>query len=280
MPTTYTVDFANALLDNLTGSDVSYPSVTLGFFDFYFGPQTASPNDLPSGDFVLEDLLVVNALISEGNLSAAVVGVSNLITVPLDFPDPLNSGTVTTARIYGDDAVTPIIDVPVSLLGGGGGIIVETLEAVVGVPFTIDKFEVIMPASFGSVSINTALRNRLLDCFCRFEDNAAALSAATISVYTGAPPSIDDTPTGTLLWQTVTGIDGESFHIANEGSTSLVAPLIEAALATGTAGYVRITKGTYSMQGLAGTDFGFDDVEMVEGEEYSLVDMTITVAGF
>lgn len=281
MATTISEDLANSLLDVITGYDFTYSGVVLGYIDFYSGPQTPSPTDAPAGVFLFDGVLGVgNALISEGRFNVAASGMTQLNSAPLVIPT-VNAGVFTTARIF-SNLGTPIIDTPISLLGGGGGVIVNTLEIVEGDPITIEKIEIVMPASFGTVTINTALRNALLDCYCYMEDGVGAISVADISVYTGAPPDIDDAPTGTLLWQIETGSEGDNFLAAAGGSTGLksLTPLTATALATGTAGYVRITQEFNRIQGLAGTDFGFDNLEMVEGEDYTLNDLTITVAGF
>lgn len=280
----YTTAFANAVLDTFTGRAAPSTAEVFGYVDFYFGTQTASPSVTPGGAFVLGDFLEENSIIGTGILSAAASGFNDLVDPPQVFPAAANSGTVTTARFYGDDAATPIVDVPATVDGGNGGVILTSLTAVSGSPFSIDVLAIGMPSSLGTVSFNTALQNAMVDAFCFASENVAALTSATITAYTGTPPaSANDSATGTALWTATTAAAGASYTVAAAGSTELVADISEDAIADGTATYIRITKGAYVVQataGTSGTDAIFDSVTMTTGMPYSITDMTITMEGF
>jgi hypothetical protein len=68
--------------------------------------------------------------------------------------------------------------------------------------------------------------------------------------------------------------------LATGGSASLVSSLSVNASATGTAGYVRMVKGTYVLQGSVGTvatDFLLNAVDLVSGNSVSLIEATIAM---
>lgn len=84
--------------------------------------------------------------------------------------------------------------------------------------------------------LSTAARNAALDAVVDLIDGGSG--AGTMQIRTGSPPGIGNAATGTLL-ATVTFQD-PAFGSASSGSVSVSDPAGVTAVATGTAGYVRI----------------------------------------
>lgn len=283
MASRYSETFVDAFLETLLGVAGVPSAAEFGYMRYYTGVMALAPDIAPAGSFVNTAASQGAQLLAGARLSAAVAGVSQ-ITPPLNTIGLADiSGTVTTARIIGSDLATGLIDTPVTLVDGGGGVIVPTLSAVSGTVFTADAFVITLPEIMGQISMNNALRNDLLNAFCRniILKNVAALSSATITIYSGTPPnSANDAATGTALWTATTAAAGASWDTVIDGEAELAANITANAIATGTATYLRITKGTYVLQGSVGTSgaaFTVGTTSMVSGVSNSITEALITI---
>ena len=276
MGTTFAVSFKNKALDTLTGRANS--NYVLYYTCFYAGSLVADPTTTvttnPTG--------YSSGAIINGYMSQSAGGVSAM-SVPRSTPaGSTTAGVMGCARFF-DGQGTPLIDTTISLAGGGGGVIVPTLTASASMAFQMNQFSLKLPNNLGTVYLNDALRDALINALCVTAANVAALSSATINVYTGTPPTSANAPaTGTLLWTATTAASGASWNSAGGGAANLVSSIAAAAIAGvgATATYARIVKGSYVLQGtvgVTGADFLFDSVTMTSGQTYSLSNCTLVI---
>lgn len=279
MATIFAASFKNAVINSLTGRATVPSAGFMAFISCYSGTQAADPLTAPAGSFINTAVSQTPSL--SGVMTQPSGGVSQLSTPRAATVVPNNVVTATTARIYSQDQSTPIADTTASLTGGGGGVIVPTLTASGGTNFSISFFSVRLPNTLGTLSFNDALRDALVSAVCVTAANVAALSSASVKVYSGSAPADANAPaTGTVLWTGTTAASGASWNLASAGSAALVSSLSANASASGTGGYVRIEKGSFVLQGsigTTGTDFVFDSITMTSGLSYSLTNATITM---
>lgn len=275
--TTYSPTFKNKTIDSLAGRAAN--SSILTYVNCYAGAAAIDPATAPAGSFV--NTVTTNAPSVSGVMTAPAAGISGLSVARVGSANASNAITAAFARIY-DATPTAMIDTPITNSGGGGGVIAAVLASVTSAPFQIDNFTLKVPLVNGAVMYNTALANALNSMWTQAAANIAALSSATISIYTGSAPATADLPaTGTLLVTFSTAAAGASWNAAAAGSAALAASITSAAaVAGGTAGYARITKGAYTMQlsvGTSGTNLIINNTTIVAASTYSLTDATITL---
>lgn len=279
MSTIFTPAFKNALINSLRGSASVPASAFMTYVSYYSGAQAADPLTTPAGTFV--NTSIAQNMTLSTSMSAPAGGISQLSAPKAATVNANNAVTVTTARIYGSDASTAIVDTTATLSGGGGGAIPNVLLSSTGTPFVTNFFSVKLPNANGTVSFNDALRDALISAVCITAANVAALSSASILVYSGSMPADANAPaTGTLLWTGTTAASGASWSAPAGGASALASSISANASATATGGYVRITKGVYVLQGsigTAGTDFVFDSITFVNGNPFQLTNATITM---
>lgn len=273
MPTTFNPVFKNQLIDSLTGRAAT---IQLYYIQPWNGAQPADPATAPTGS---SPFTAYNTSVIIGTfMSAPGMGVSQL-AAPKSAIASSTVGSLTFARIYNTSGVG-MIDTPVSLAGGGGGVILNTLNASSGVGLAVDKFSFKMPQSNGTIQLNADVVNGLASAFCVTPFNVALGTSASINVYSGAAPAnADMAATGTLLVSFTTGTTSP-WNVAAGGAAGLTANLTAAAVATGTAGYVRIVKNALALQGSVGTsaaDFILDTVSIVSGATITLSEATISI---
>lgn len=280
MTTVYTPAFKNALINTLTGRAAVPGAAFLSYLAFYGGVQAADPLTAPAGSFV--NTSNAQCALLTGSMTQPAGGVSQLTTPKPATANANNALTVTTGRIFGNDAATAIVDTTASLVGGGGGVIVPTLTSSTGVAFVANFLSIKLPTANGSLSFNDALRDAMVSATCVTANlNIAALSSASVKAYSGPMPADANAPaTGTLLWTGTTAASGASWNVASGASAALTSNISAGASTTGTGGYVRIEKGTYVLQGSIGTaaaDFVFDSITFVSGNSFNLTNATITL---
>jgi hypothetical protein len=122
-----------------------------------------------------------------------------------------------------------------------------------------------------AIRFNTATRNALADTL------GAAMAYATLSIYTGTQPATaNDTATGTKL----VDVTINAFNAASTGTATLdtSSPNVGTAVATGTAGWGRITHTSGVIDGTvgtSGTDFTINSTSITSGSAVTLTAMTI-----
>lgn len=268
MPTTFhVVNFKNKTLDNFTG--VSASTTPIGYVVPYNGVQPADPSTAPAG--TAEFASVPNAPNLNTKMTAAGGGITQLSapTAPVGPGGASAVSSLTFARLYttGQQA---IIDTAVSLTGGGGGVILDSLTSNAGLGNSVQAFALKMPSSLGTLLLSQSLADRLADIWggaATITPNLGNVSqgASSISLYSGAAPASADAPaTGTVLASyTLTATN--LWLAASGGAASLngAGPAATAS-ATGTAGYFRLTKTngafTFTLQGTVGTVSGASDM--------------------
>lgn len=280
MSTTFNPAFKNALINSLAGRATVPTANFLTYMGYYTGAQAADPLTAPAGSFVNTSITQNATLASRmtqpsGGVSQTTISIAATVVAN-------NAGTVTTARVFGADGSTANLDTSATLVGGGGGAIVPTLTSSTGTNFVTDLFSVKLPNTLGTLSLNDSLRDAIVNAVCVTSGiNIAALSSASVKVYTGSAPATANAPaTGTLLWTGTTAATGASWNSATGGSAALASNISAVASASGTGGYVRIEKGTYVLQGsigTSGTDFVFDAIVMTSASTYNLTNATITM---
>lgn len=154
-----------------------------------------------------------------------------------------------------------------------------------GVP-VVSRFSVRLPKMNGSVKLSSSIVTSLLRFWLAFDVAKTFAAAGTIKVYTGAEPaSADDPATGTELLSFATTTATWS---ASGGNASVLAAALNSnGLVTGTAGYVRHSwvgaSIAYTIQGSVGSpgqgkDYTLDSLNVVQGQNRSLVDATYRFA--
>ena len=122
-----------------------------------------------------------------------------------------------------------------------------------------------------TIRFNTATRNFLADTL------GTAMGLATLSIYTGSQPATaNDAASGTKL----VAIEITSFNAASSGTATLntSSPNVGTAVATGTAGWGRITHSSGVIDGTvgtSGTDFTINSTSITSGSAVTLTAMTI-----
>lgn len=273
MPTTFSPTFKNQLIDSLTGRA---SSSFLYYIQPYNGAQPADPTAAPAG--VSPYTGANTSIIVGGFMSSPGMGISQLVS-PRSLAAANTVSSLTFARIY-NSGQTAMIDTQVSLTGGGGGVILNTLNASAGVALSIDKYSFKIPQSNGTISLNADVVNALVSSFCLAAATVGLCTSSTINIYSGsAPASADLAPTGTLLVSFTAGTTSP-WGAAAGGAASLTANLTAAAGATGTAGYARIVKNAMVLQGSVGTasaDFILDTLAITSGATITLSEATISI---
>lgn len=268
MATTFHVtNFKNKLIDMLTG--VSASATPFGPVNFFNGAQPADPSVTPGGAAVFAT--PSNGPNVSTRMASAGGGITQLSTptAPTTPSGAAGVSSVTFARIYNTSS-SPLIDTTCTLVGGGGGVIVDTLSPSAAVGPTLQALGFQIPLTLGTLLFSLALANRVSDLWGGGASTTVNLGnvtggSSTLSVYTGAAPASADLPaTGTLTAQwNMTGTN--LWAAASGGSASLngVGPSVTA-IGSGTAAYFRLVKNNgsfiFTMQGTVGTTSGSADL--------------------
>jgi hypothetical protein len=189
------------------------------------------------------------------------------------------TGVVGYVRWF-DSSNVGCIELTVGLTGSGADIILSTLSLTSGVAFNLIACSVKLPLTLGTVKLNSALADAIVDRVVRNIGTMPGLGASgNIMVYSGAAPaSAEETATGTLLANFPTGTS--AFLTASGAVGNLAASLSVNASATGTAGYARWVKGSYVMQlsvGTAATDVILSTTSLTSGVSVSITDMSVSI---
>lgn len=278
MPTVYSVGFRNGTLNSLLGKSASGLFYSLHFFN---GVQPADPTVAPAGSSVFT-LGFSSGLLTTGFMSAPALGVS-VLAAPRSLNAVSTVSGITFARMYDGSVGTGVADMSVSLVGGGGGVIVPSLSSTAGVAFQVDAFSLKLPQTLGTIMLNADLVNALTSLWALGPANTNINfgGSASIQVYSGAAPaSADAVATGTLLVSFTTAASGASWGTVSGGAAALASNLSAVASVTGTAGYVRMVKGAMILQGsvgTTGTDFILDTVSIVSAATITLTEATISL---
>lgn len=261
MATTFHVtNFKNKLLDMLTGQSTS--ATPFGPVNFYNGVQPADPSATPAGAAVFASIANgpnVNTKMGSAGAGITQLGVAVAPTTP---SGAAGVSSLTFARLNSTGSA-PLIDTSLSLAGGGGGAIVDTLTSAAGVGPTLQALGFKIPTSLGTVLLSLSLANRIADLWGGAASVVPSMGnttngSSTLSIYSGSAPASADVPaTGTLLAQfNMTGTNlwaaASGGAIALNGAGPSVTPI-----GTGTATYYRLVKNnglfTFTIQGSVGT---------------------------
>ena len=288
MATTYhVVNFKNKCIDLLTGISASPTPFT--FVNPYNGAQAADPSFAPVGAFEFAASTSGPGL--SGQMSASGGGISQLAAArsPTTASLALSTASITTCRLF--NSATALVDVVASVAGGGGGIILDSLNANAGVGSIVQAFSWKLPLNNGGTfSMNAALVDRMVDLWTGANATCPEMGkntngACAFQIWSGSAPASADLPaTGTLLLTTNLG-GTNIWNAASGGAASLASNPASTALATNTAGYARLTKTygafTFIMQGSVGTaatDFVVSTTALTAGvTSVSLNEATISL---
>jgi hypothetical protein len=274
MPATLSPLMKSGLINLLTGVSSDYDYNRPIYCNFYNGAQPASPEDTPAGSSVW------SSIPSSVNISAGMSppsgGISSLASSLVGVSQAAASGVsgITFARFYSYGYPGPsykgCIDVPASVSGGGGGVIIDSLTSVAGVGPTLLSYSIKIPLSLGTLAIGSVLASYIAGMFTGLNYTPRYLGsntsgASTIDIYSGSPPATaDEAATGTLLCTITLGAT-QIWAAAGAGTAVLAVQPSAASLASGTIGYARLKKTIggydYVIQGTAGTsgtDFVFN----------------------
>jgi hypothetical protein len=287
MPTTFSTTQKNNIIGWLAGSTTPAIAQATYYAVPYNGVQPADPLTTPAGSAAFSSYSVGIQL---GTYMSFAGGSISQLSANRGANASSSVSALSFARIYGSTG-TALMDTPVSLSGGGGGLILDNLSSTAGVALNCTGFSIKFPkTNGGTLFLNQALSDRLVDNMTalsttppQFGINTAG--ASSISIYSGTPPADADSPaTGTLLATWTIG-STQVFNTPAGGSASLTGALTSAAAAaTGTATYARWTKtngsATFVIQGSVGTsgaDFLINTTSIVSGNTYTITDATLSI---
>jgi hypothetical protein len=289
MATTFhVVNFKNKTLDMFTG--VSAATTPFGFVNLYNGAQPADPSVAPGGAVVFATLSQAPNVNTKMGSSGGGISQLNTPTPPTTPSGASGVAALTFARIN-TTGQQPIIDTPVSLSGGGGGVILDTLTSVAGVGPTLTALGFKMPSTLGTILLSASCMDRLVDMWAggsSVTPNFGNITggSSTLSFYTGAAPASADLPaTGTLV--ATYNMTATNLWAAAAGGAAALSGAGPTVLAngTGTAAYFRFVKNnglfTFTMQGSVGTaatDIIVNTVALTSGvTNVQITDATITI---
>lgn len=254
MPTRFDTTWVNTIINGISGQSTLGVNNQITFINPYSGAQTATPSDTPTGEFVIQATFGIEV---RSVMPAVSGGISALATPRSGTSE--RTVTVAFARLRTNNGAS-VADVEATTAGGGGGVIVNTLSAVTGVSYSIDEFSVKMGNDRGGTfKINNALRDGIVGLMLGKVTGLNFGLSCVVQIYSGTPPaSANDAATGTLLWTYTSSSGASMWNAASSTSAALSGNLTANGVATGTAGYVRLTKGSYVAQASIGT--GTEDV--------------------
>lgn len=274
MPTTYsTANWRNQNVNSLSGVSANASRLTsTGTVEIRTGTQPASPDSAETGT------LLVSFSLAIGALSVANAGVSALAAAIQ--ATAVATGTAGYAR-WKDHFGQAVIDGSVGVAASGAAFILGTLSITSGSPFQLKDCGLkVAQAGSGALKLNLDLRNKLLDIWTQTVGAINLGKGGTLSVYTGAQPSNPDSPpTGTKLVDIPIGtVSVSAYGSASGGSASLTGNQVANAVATGTAGWARLSIGAYSCDGAVGTsltEFILDSLSITNGNPVTLTEANI-----
>lgn len=291
MPTTFHVtNFKNKTLNMLTGQDAS--ATPFGFVNFYNGVQPADPSAAPAGAAVFATLSQANNVNTKMGAAGGGITQLNTPTPPTTAAGAAGVSSLTFARINTTSQV-PVVDCTATLVGGGGGVILDTLTSVAGVGPTLQALGFKMPLSLSTVLLSASLANRLADLWGGAQSTTVNMGNTTggssaLSIYSGsAPATADAAPTGTLL-ATFNMTGTNLWAAASGGSASLngAGPTTTAVGGSATAGgYFRFVKNqglfVFTLQGsvgTVGTDLVLNNNTFTSGvSSHQITDATLSI---
>lgn len=290
MPATFhIVNFKNKTINWLTGQDTG--NTPFGYVVPYNGVQPADPSVTPAGTSAFPaSYSYGNNLSARMSPSSGGVSVLSADTAPSNPPQANSVPSLTFARLN-TAAGQALMDLPISLVGGGGNMILDSLSSTAGIGNIIKAFTLKLPINNGgTLMFNVALMNRLVDLWTGNTTLIPQLGintggACSFNVYSGAAPATADAlATGTLLAAIPVGATN-IWSAAVSGGAALAAALSVTPTATGTAGYARFVKTygavTYVLQGSVGTsgaDFILNTLSTTAAiGSLQLVEATITL---
>lgn len=279
----YQLIYAAIAGHNLGQPDLNRSSSKL---EIYAGTQ---PLDATEDATSAGATLLATVNFDDDTFTAASDGVIRLAS-PLTFT-PSSPGVATWARLYCYNNVNGFVrtmDTEASLTGGGGGLILNSLNLQNGQNYSVDAMALFIPEDHDTVKLSLAFRNAILDVL-RGDDviNCAIGQQSTLSIYTGtAPASVYDAPTGTKLAEFVSSSTTTEMWLA-PSSAGVATVSSENAwnqattIADGAPSYFRLVKGPMVMQGLVsttGADVNVDKSSVVSGETLTITEMSLIAA--
>lgn len=214
--------------------------------------------------------------------NSASDGIATMTSLPR-LTTNSSDGVITEALVSGSSGLINGISAATS---SPGGIILDSLTVTSGSAVNVTNFSVGLPASRGTVFLNAALRNKIVDLMTQKVTTHFSANG-TIKVYDGsAPATADDTATGTeLISFAIDTTSSFSYNDVTSDACSLVSSISATASATGTAGYARFswTSGsdTFVIQGTvgtSGTDFVINNTSITSGNSFNLTNATMSFA--
>lgn len=211
--------------------------------------------------------------------SVATTHNANATIAAATFRDETQASALTPGNTAGAHNLTA------GLSNGSRDVVVDDAVITAGEACNITKASIQLPEANGTVKLNTALRNRMLNYLIN-KSGVHFSAAGTIKVYSGAAPaSADDVATGTELISFATTTTTWA-DVNTSTGCDLTATLTTNASNTGTAGYARYswndpnTGETYVIQGSIGTgaqDFVISSTALVSGNSFNLTAANINV---
>ena len=290
MGTTFHVtNFKNQMLNLLTGLQASNSNSNQAYYVMpYNGTQPADPSATPVGVSCVSSYSY--APVTYGYMTASANGVSNLsATRPSNTTGTTAQTALTFARITGSSGWA-LVDTPVSLSGGGGGVILDVLNTTAGVSFNVTQFSIKFPTTNGAtIFLSQTLADWMVNILTGSTTASIYFGASTsgtsvLTIYGGTPPAnADAVQSNTPLCSFTFG--SQNFAAAASGSAALTGSLTTAAAAnSGTATHFRWVKTvgstTYTIQGSAGTaatDLIINTTTIVATNTYTISNLTISI---
>ena len=277
------VTLKNKLIDDLTSRTTATASPVLSSYPTYggymklhgYGPAQIA---LTTTVTAMGTYSFVNA--AYWNWAAAANGICAL-TAPYVLTKTASPGTIAFLRVQDDNLSTGVLDLTCSLAGGGGEVILSSLNASNNPRIDAMSFKLPLTDN-ANIWFSDSVVNGILDKFLGTGTTLDMGNAGIIEAYTGLPPANCGIPaTGTKLCQWNLPASTTNWNAASAGSATLSASLTSAAaLASGTFGYARWSKSGKVIQGTIGTTgtaFLTDSSVTVQGATSLLVAASIAI---
>lgn len=271
--------FKNDTLNSLLRTTTNTSIFTYGAL--YTGSIPASGDTAATGT-ILHTGTTSAYQFAAGNWGSPSNGVS-VLSAPKTPASITVAGTPGYFSLINSSGTSVQMFLDIGVASSGAGCILSSVSATsIGVLApSITNLSLSWPETLGTVKLNTALRNALVNIWVNTAANIGMGNSGTIKVYSGsAPASADAAATGTLLATFATSTT--TWNAASGGASALASTLSVNASASGTAGYARFANsaGTYVIQlsvGTSGADITMDSLSLTSGANTSITNATVSI---
>lgn len=188
------------------------------------------------------------------------------------------TGTAGYARVE-TNVAAPIFEADVGT--SSNEVRLNTLSLTAAVNFTVSQLDIGWGDVLGTVKLNSALRNRLVDWLTGVVPASTVVGLFSLEVYKGTMPAVDATPDSGDLLATSNLFDNSVYASASGGAKALIAPVTVNASATGTATWARLGDSAsfwiYGTVGTSSADFLLSTTSLVSAVDFDVTNATLSL---